>query len=239
MIDESKNIKHKKFVQFAPSQENQYYPGVFGWGIETHGYRMVMYGPAEADHPAVKAVVMRKEKFSNETEEGIEKPKRTGFRRGSFTAKEKYERCLKAGEHGPCHVHVFDIKSGRETRFELIEHYSADDHYAQPLHLSETRDNRDNGLTDGQIKAVQPILNSMVPDFIQQWREMYQTSPLSGYVSRVVKIGKDDLIETAQADGSTKIYSPKSGTTAVIPMSSELEPISRRILRPRADGHDR
>jgi hypothetical protein len=227
---------NNKFVQFAPSRENEYYPGIFGWGVQTHGFRIVVYGPAEADHPAVKAIVTRGKKFSDEVEDAIEKPKKTAFNRKYFTPKEKYKQCLKAGEHGPCHVHVFDIKSGRETRFELIEHYNGE-HYAKRLQLSEKDDKRD--LTDNQIKAVEPILNSLVPDFIQCWREMYQNERLSGYVSRVTKLGRKDVVETLQRDGATRIFDPESKTTAEVPQSSELEPIPLTILRPRSGERSR
>ncbi len=225
---------NKEFVQFAPSRENTYYPGVFGWGVDTNGFRIVVFGPAEADHPAVKSFVTRGEKFADEVD-GIKIPKHTGSRL-QYTSEEKYKKCLNAGEHGPCHVHVFDIKSGRETRFELIEHYKQKQHFAKQLHFSEERD---TGLTDRQIEAVQPILNYLTPDFIQRWREMYQDNRLSGYVSRVVKRGKDDMIETMQRDGSTRIYDPKSDTTAVIPVSSEISQIPLTVLRPHSGDRKR
>lgn len=226
--------KNKEFVQFAPSKENTYYPGVFGWGVDTNGYRIVVYGPAEADHPAVKSIVTRGKKFYED--DRIKIPKHTHSHEKDSALKEKYKKCLKAGEHGPCHVHVFDIKSGRETRFELIEHYSVGEHFAKPLHVSETRE---NGLTDRQMNAVQPILKDMVPDFIQCWREMYQNDRLSGYVSRVTKLGRKDVVETLQRDGSTRIYDPKSDTTAVIPVSSEISQIPLTVLRPHSGDRKR
>lgn len=213
---------NNKFVQFAPSSENTYYPGVFGWGVETHGFRIVMYGPAEADHPAVKSFVTRGEKFAEEGD-GIKIP-RHGNPHVQYTSAEKYKKCLNAGEHGPCHVHVFDIKSGREMRFELVEHYKQKQHFAKQLPFSEERD---TDLKPEQIKAVQPILNHLTPDFIQCWREMYLDNRLSGYVSRVVNRGGGDMIETMLRNGSTKIYDPKSGTTAVVPMNSEISAVPR------------
>jgi hypothetical protein len=221
-----------RFAQFAPSRENAYYPGVFGWGFEVNGFRIVMYGPAEADHPAVKSFIARREKFTDSVD-GIRIPDRV---HRQYTSEKKQKKCLNAGEHGPCHVHVFDIKSGRETRFELVENYKPDEHFSMPLHLSEKRK---NSLTDNQIKAVKPILNALVPDFIQCWREMYQNDRLSGYVSRMVKNGNHDMIETKQNDGSTKIYDPKSEAVAIVPMSAEISPISRRNLHRDSSGHGR
>lgn len=225
---------NNKFVQFAPSRENTYYPGVFGWGVETNGFRIVMYGPAEYDHPAVRANIARGEKFADEID-GVKVPKRENLHR-QYTSEKRQKRCIRAGEHGPCHIHVFDVRSGRESRFELVEHYDGDKHFAKPLHLLEKRK---NSLTDGQIRSVEPVLKDLVPDFIQCWREMYQNNPLSGCVSRAEKIGSNDMIETRQLDGSMKIYDSKSGTVAVIPLSLEILPISPRYLRDGANERGR
>ncbi len=222
---------NKEFVQFAPSRENTYYPGVFGWGVETNGFRVVVFGPAEADHPTVKSFVKRGEKFADEVD-GIKVPDRLHRK---YTSEKKQEKCLRAGEHGPCHVHVFDTRSGRETRFELVEHYNGEN-FANQLHLSETRKNI---LTDNQIKAVMLVLEPLIPDFIQCWREMYQNNRLSECVSRVVKNGNHDMIETKQLDGSTRIYDPESQKVAIVPMSTEISPISRRDLRRDSGWHGR
>lgn len=205
----------KKLVQFAPSIENSgdiiYYPGVFGWGVETNGFRIVMYGPAEYDHPAVNVLISRGQKF-NDGLDGVKIPGKESLHR-KYTSEKRKKRCVRAGEHGPCHVHVFDIRSGHETRFRLVEHYNAE-HFVQELHLDEKRK---NNLTDKQVKAVAPILNSLVPEFIQCWREMYQDNDLlNGCISRVDK-DSNGMVETKYDDGSKEIYDPKSGTYAIVP----------------------
>ncbi|MEK6747186.1 MAG: hypothetical protein AABY33_09185 [Pseudomonadota bacterium] len=220
-----------KFVQFAPSRDNEYYPGVFGWGLETNGFRIVMYGPAEYDHPVVKNHIVRGEKFAGDTG-GIKIPEGASLHR-KYTSERRQKRCMRAGEHGPCHVHVFDIKSGRETRFELVEHYKGGEHFSRPLHLAEKRK---NSLTDGQMRAVEPVLNSLVPDFIQCWREMYQNEKLSGYVSRAQSIGSNNMVETMQPDGAFKVYDPKSGAAALVHSSLEILPLSTRYLRGSNSG---
>ena len=207
MTGEPKNVRNEPLGQFIPTEKNPYYPGVFGWGIEAGGFRIVIYGPAEADHPKVNALLIRGEKFPENAQDGIEKPDRSKFI-------PEYVECLKAGDHPPCHVHVFDIKTRNETRFELVEHYINGKHYAKPLHLS---DKHKNILTDNQIKAAMPILEPLIPDFIQCWREMYQQNGLSNYVSRIEKVGNQDMFETKKPDGSRIQYHEKSGTTIIIP----------------------
>lgn len=219
--------------QFAPivreSGDVIYYPGVTGWGLQTDGFRIVMYGPDECYNPYVKAVI-NGEKFTGETK-GIIIPEEGTVHR-KYTSKKRQKRCISAGEHEPCHVHVIDIKSGHETRFELVEHYDGDKHLAKHLYLAEKRK---NSLDDEQIKAVEPILNRLTPDFIQCWRELYQNDRLNGYVSRIENIRDNDMIERRLRDGMLAYYDIKSNYADVIPKAER----TRKPLGDRSGRRDR
>lgn len=219
--------------QFAPivreSGDVIYYPGVTGWGLQTDGFRIVMYGPAEHYHPYVKAVI-NGEKFTGDTK-GVIVPEEDTVHR-KYTSKKRQDRCISAGEHEPCHIHVIDIKSGHETRFELVEHYSVDKHLAKHLYLAEKRK---NSLNDDQIKAVEPILNKLVPDFVQCWREIYQDNQLNGHVSRIESVRDNDMIERRLSDGRLAYYNIKSNYADVIPKSEK----AHKSLGDRSGRRDR
>jgi hypothetical protein len=85
-------------------------------------------------------------------------------------------------EHGPAHVHVIDKQSGRESKFELIEHMDLSEHH---MKLMKHEGHIKMPLTEAQVEAVQPLLKEYSKDFIQLWREFFQDTRLSNYVTRI------------------------------------------------------
>src|SRR5687768_15945672 len=99
--------KKFKLFQFAPSVEHPDYPGVYGWGFDSHGYRFVVYGPEEFDHPAVqKRLAELKEHLGNGEGTHAEKLRQPTDQKPAKRRKQpSFER--RGEEHGPAHVHVF------------------------------------------------------------------------------------------------------------------------------------
>lgn len=150
-----KNNPEKNTIeQFALDANDSTQRGARGWGFDVDGFRVVMYAPRDRDTPKTKRVNRRVDPALDQRQ-----------------------------EHGPAHLHVFDLHSNRESKFELIEHYDADGHYA-----SHWRGNGQSGripLTPEQIDKIKPILDQSTADFVQLWREFYEDRIISTFVSRV------------------------------------------------------
>jgi hypothetical protein len=217
-----------RFFQFAPSADRPNYPGVFGWGFDTHGYRIVVYGPPETDHPVVHEAVRnlardRRRQHQQDGEDGglghpAMKSRNRRQRRDKLLDRHDCPRPYLGGEHPPAHVHVIHIQSGRETRFEFLQHF-AGEHTARPFHLSEKRQNI---LTPAEERAVQPILDKIAPNLIQLWQELYQDSKLSGYVTRISHHDGQNMEETIDADGWVHMRDER-GNVARIPPPNSLK----------------
>lgn len=144
---------HKKIVQYAPDPTKPDTPWAYGWGFDSNGFRVVMFAPKCWDHPVVADIAR--------SMEGV-------HRRGE--------------EHGPAHIHVIDKQNGKESKFELVEHFDSSEHR---MRLMKPEGHSKTPLTDAQIDAVLPILKEYTPDFIQLWREFFQNTRLSNYVTRI------------------------------------------------------
>lgn len=154
-----------------------------GWEAEADGFNIVMYGPVKV--------------FSEKN-----------IPTDNYGA--TISESLRVNEHGPCHVHVFDKKNGYESRFELIEHYKKDRSFARPLKLEKRKNISKRSLSEAQIQKAVIVLQPMVNDLIQCWREMYQDNSISGYVARVAKKKNGrDVIQTMQSDGLLETENPK------------------------------
>lgn len=211
------------FFQFAPSAQRPDYPGVYGWGLDTHGYRIVMYGPSQADHDIVKQSYGHDPKHRPPVGDEMDiPPQYEGMLHKQSRLRPKKERPPESraqqGEHPPAHIHVIHLQSGRETRFELIEHYRGE-HTARPLYLSEKRD---RNLTEPEVAAVQLILDELAPRFIQLWREMYQNKKLGRYVTRVSRYNGSEVEEHIDSKGWL-VLSSDDGSVAKIPPSNSPE----------------
>ncbi len=210
----------REISQFAPSADHPKYPGVLGWGFDREEFRIVMYGPPEADHVAVKATYKHKSKnrpLVGDEEGLLEKYLgRKGRNRDRLQDRgHKHEKKdhVPRGEHPPAHIHVIDLKTGRETRFELIEPRTGNC-TTTPLFLSQQRADE---LTDDQIHYVQAhILDQTAGLFIQLWRTMYQDKDLGRYVTRTSVYHGEEVIDRIDEKG-WQVLTNHDGQEARIP----------------------
>jgi len=85
----------------------------------------------------------------------------------------------RTGEHGPAHVHAYNIVYNKESRFELIE---SDDHRYRVIPFNKASNET---LTWEQMQEIIPVLEARAPELIQLWREVYKDEPVSGEVTRL------------------------------------------------------
>jgi len=192
--------KKTRLFQFAPTVECPDYPGVYGWGFDSHGYRFVVYAPEEFDHPAVQNRIAELQNHQAKEEAQESHTDRVRRHAGQKPGKRRKSPSpdRRGEEHGPAHVHVFHIESGRETRFELLEHYLSDGHTGRPFF---TGGKHNNPLNRRDVEIVQPILDKHAAGFIQAWREFFVDSKLSGYVTRISNCNGEDVEEKVGNDG--------------------------------------
>ena len=113
-------IKHhalKDFVQFEHDPLRPKEAGSGGWGFDIeageHEYRIVVYAPESFD--------------INATESSVGSDNKTTSYRDTLGINHVFVKTRNGWhEHGPAHVHVIDKKTGRESKFELIEHLNSD-----------------------------------------------------------------------------------------------------------------
>lgn len=182
--------KSRDIAQFAPDSRHPDAPWSFGWGFDSNGFRIVMYGPREHDSELVREIAQsitqqkRKELRGSRGKDIPERPDDKTFRRRLKRSKRKEaenpERWRE--EHGPAHIHVIDKHTRWESKFEIIEHYDGTQH---EVRLIERNGNGKTPLTPAQREAVIPILNERAVEFIQLWREFYQDTKLGSYVTRI------------------------------------------------------
>ncbi len=220
--------KKFKLFQFAPSVEHPDYPGVYGWGFDSHGYRFVVYTPKEHDHPVVAQRIQElNEQAAAETH--VEKVQ------GKDRKKER-RPARRGEEHGPAHLHVFHIATGREMRFELLEHYARDQHTGRPFSMGGKHE---MPLNQRDLEIVTPIVQSKAETFIQAWREAYIDSKLSGYVTRISNAGGEDIEE--KIDSAGWLHSKDSRGRVAKSPPPNMDKTQDQIPTPEAhrsrDGH--
>lgn len=172
--------KLKDIVQFAPDSERPEAPGTYGWGFDLNGYRVVMYRPEEFDHPVVKAIDARIN-HSKDTKK-IRKTQQRGQARPKPDGTPENDVAIGRQEHGPAHIHVIEKATGRESKFELIEHYAPD---GNDIRLIDKNGCNKEPLTPAQVGELLPILQVNSTRFIQLWRESYADAKLGNYVTRI------------------------------------------------------
>lgn len=116
-------LAHIAIRQFAPTARNLGIGGAYGWGFDIGRYRVVMYGPPEADTQETRDVAIRnarndfhrRDKFRNygrteEEEAQLEWSERRRTRDEHHEpTREKKPRLTHAPEHPPAHVHVIEL----------------------------------------------------------------------------------------------------------------------------------
>ncbi len=183
--------KKSAIVQFSPSTQQPDYPGVKGWGFNSHGYRFVVYGPAEWDTGVTREALAKQKKNAALHEEAYALSdqatnrirKRNSRKKISLMRNEEERR-----DHGPAHLHVFHLQSGAESKLELIEHYDPEQSYVRLLPNGKHKE-----LTPPQLDEAINIVKPRVSEFIQLWRELYQDVGTSRYVARVTKVRGIDI----------------------------------------------
>lgn len=186
------NRRKLEIGQFAPSVQDGIYLGARGWGFDINGYRIVIYGPPEydTDHTAQilkKLRTGRRQRLYAEPDQEIPDSKltRREKQRDRRLSNDEDDR----HEHGPAHIHVFHLHDKAESKFELVEHHEKGKSFARLL----PNGNGTKPLTGAQIQEVEALLEPHVERFIQLWREMYQHRGLSRHVTRISRIGKDEI----------------------------------------------
>lgn len=215
-------IHPKPIEQFSPTLEHPDYPGAYGWGYDTHGYRIVVYGPAEEDHPEVR----EKLRILKDHNEVLDRDRMVMRRKE---------------EHGPAHIHVFHLQHKHESRLELIE-----DQYGEHKFRHLPWEGKHKGridLADHEMQEVAVILKKDAGRFIQLWRELHQDSRLSAYVTRQDWIRESKRKYTpvevrVQKNGWTAITNKHTGETAVEPPVN-MNPSKGRFMSNEEKGQER
>jgi hypothetical protein len=230
------NSRRHKIGQFAPGVNKANYPGVLGWGFDTHGYRIVMYGPTEWDTSQTQDAIQNLKKHpSSLNDHTVEDTHTVKTNRQKRKIKRDAKKLTddKRRDHGPAHVHVIHLQSGNESKFELIEHYEPGESFVRLL----TNGNK-NVLSEPQVNEVTDLLHPYAEKFIQRWREMYQDYGTSRYVARISQVGNKDIehipYKVKIAEGEKEIWlevREKDGSITRIPPPNGAETPSRHADR--------
>lgn len=112
-------------------------------------------------------------------------------------------------EHGPAHIHVIHLQSGRESSFELVQGVSAAENSVRLMAKSNENDRPRYGnpppkpLTEAQVAKITPQLAPLVGGFIQMWQEAYCDHNMSAQVRRQSHIAPNCTTQQIfYADGS-------------------------------------
>lgn len=172
----------KQFIQFAPDSSRPNAPGTYGWGFDSNGFRVVMYGPKEEDTDITKDITRRLLEKGEHTQDLVGNLTKAEKRSKKKFAKFESKFNRREEEHGPAHVHVIDKKSARESKFELIE--DADGLHQCRLLETNGNGNHKKSLTKDEIIAAKRVIDEYAENFIQLWREFYCDKRLANYVTR-------------------------------------------------------
>ena len=198
--------KPKIIHPITPDPRNKGIPGAYGHGVDlpdangVRKFRAVIYAPQKFDDPSVLAHTQSEPAWYEKEMGKHDRGPRHQIKRPP--------------EHGPAHVHIYDLESGHETRFELIEAVNQKDSFVLPLYYKTPTDQQTKPLTHDQVMKAKRLVKGRVNEFIQLWREIYQDTKLARVVSRVSE--KDpELIERTYYRGrrglDVVLQSPTNG----------------------------